>query len=82
MNWFQRMFESLFGWKISKAVDTPQENTKSQRLQCIRFITERGEQLAVLLTTEEFESGIRRWVETIDTMPIDTVDPEKDERIP
>jgi hypothetical protein len=44
-------------------------------------MTERGEQVAVLLTTEEFERGITRWVDTIDSMPIESVDLEKDERI-
>lgn len=44
-------------------------------------MTERGEQVAVLLTTEEFERGLTRWVETVDTMPIDTTDPNEDEGI-
>lgn len=44
-------------------------------------MTERGEQIAVLLTTEEFERGLTRWVETVDTMPISMTEDEDDERI-
>ena len=54
---------------------------QSERLHCIRFMTERGEQVAVLLTTEEFERGLMRWVDTVDTMPIDTTEPSEREGI-
>jgi hypothetical protein len=52
-----------------------------ERLHCIRFVTERGEQIAVLLTTEEFERGLMRWVETVDTMPISMTEEDGDERM-
>lgn len=52
-----------------------------EKLHCIRFMTERGEQVAVLLTSEEFERGLTRWVQTVDTMPIEMVDQEDDERM-
>lgn len=51
----------------------------AERLHCIRFTTDRGEQVAVLLTTEEFERGMLRWVETIDRMPIETIGNDSDE---
>jgi hypothetical protein len=53
-----------------------------QRMHCIRFMTERGEQLGMLLTTEEFQRAVQRWVDTIDEMPIETADPNNDEQIP
>lgn len=56
--------------------------TEDEKMHCIRFMTERGEQIGILLTTEEFERGMRRWVDTVDQMPIETADPEIDERIP
>jgi len=55
---------------------------EDQKMHCIRFMTERGEQIGILLTTEEFERGMRRWVDTVDQMPIETADPDIDERIP
>jgi hypothetical protein len=45
-------------------------------------MTDRGEQIGILLTSEEFETGIRRWVDTIEEMPIDTASPAEDERVP
>jgi hypothetical protein len=33
-------------------------------------MTERGEQLGMLLSQEEFETAVNRWVQTIDRMPI------------
>lgn len=56
--------------------------TEDEKMHCIRFMTERGEQIGILLTTEEFERGMQRWVDTVDHMPIETADPEIDERIP
>lgn len=82
MSWFRKMVDFLFGWKITKVKEEKVNEEMQERMHCIRFMTERGEQLAVLLTTDEFEAGIRRWIDTIDTMPIDTVDVEKDERVP
>ncbi len=83
MNWLRKMFDFLFGWKVTKINEEKKsDDVMQERMHCIRFMTERGEQLAVLLTTDEFETGIRRWIDTIDTMPIDTADVEKDERVP
>ena len=44
-------------------------------------MTEKGEQIGILLTSQEFERGIHRWVDTIQEMPIDAVDPQIDEGI-
>lgn len=81
MGWLKRLIEKLTGLQISKVGDSEDTAPQAQKMHCIRFMTERGEQVAVLLTTEEFERGITRWVETIDEMPIESVDLEKDERI-
>ena len=79
MRWLRDLFRALFG---GSAVLPPKPVVPvPERLHCIRFMTERGEQVAVLLTTEEFERGLTRWVETVDTMPIDTTDPSEDEGI-
>lgn len=80
MSWLKRLIEKLTGLRISKVADA-EKTSAPEKFHCIRFMTERGEQVAVLLTTEEFERGITRWVETIDEMPIEPVDIEKDERI-
>ena len=79
MAWFKRLF-SYFGWSLirsNEAVLPPEE----ERYHCIRFMTDRGEQIGILLTSEEFETGIRRWVDTIEEMPIDTANPTEDERV-
>jgi hypothetical protein len=52
-----------------------QEETQAEQYHCIRFMTERGEQLGMLLTHSEFQTAVQRWVENIDTMPIEVVDP-------
>lgn len=79
MRWLRDLFRALFGGDAElppkPVIPVP------ERLHCIRFMTERGEQVAVLLTTEEFERGLTRWVETVDTMPIQMVDEEADERV-
>jgi hypothetical protein len=41
-----------------------------EKYHCVRFMTEKGEQLGLLLTHEEFEKGVFRWVQKIETMPI------------
>jgi len=33
-------------------------------------MTERGEQVGMLLTHEEFEIAVNRWVQNVSTMPI------------
>ena len=43
---------------------------KIEKYHCVRFMTEKGEQLGLLLTQEEFERAIFRWTQTIETMPI------------
>jgi hypothetical protein len=54
-----------------------QENTQPERYHCIRFMTERGEQIGMLLTQEEFETAVSRWVHTIKTMPIQESDEQE-----
>ena len=80
MRWLGDFFRALFG---KATAPPPPINVPDQpeRLHCIRFMTERGEQVAVLLTTEEFERGLMRWVETVDTMPISMTEQDADERI-
>lgn len=80
MAWLKRLLE-YFGWTLARSneiVIPPKE----ERYHCIRFMTDRGEQIGILLTSEEFETGIRRWVDTIEEMPIDTASPVEDERVP
>jgi hypothetical protein len=45
-------------------------------------MTEKGEQIGILLTTEEFERGIARWVDTIDEMPIQMTNDVNEESMP
>lgn len=71
-----RWLLSLFGREPEPTTEDP-----PQRYHCIRFITDRGEQVGVLLTDEEFERGITRWVDTVDEMPIEATDPDGDERV-
>ena len=73
MGWLQRLLNR-------KPVEV--EEPKDEKMHCIRFMTERGEQVGILLTTEEFHTAMKRWIDTVDQMPIDTADPEEDERIP
>jgi len=73
MGWLQRLLKREL---------PPKQEVKDERMHCIRFMTERGEQVGILLTTEEFERAIQRWVDTVDHMPIETADPEIDERLP
>lgn len=63
MKFFKRMFGSDA---------EPQEEIESKpvKYHCVRFMTERGEQVGMLLTQEEFETAVNRWVQTIKTMPI------------
>lgn len=72
MKWLSRLFGK------SEEVD---DDETPERFHCIRFRTDKGEQVAILLNSEEFERGMRRWVETIDTMPIETTDEDSDEGI-
>ena len=73
MQWLSRLF--------GRSEPEETEDEAPQKLHCIRFMTDRGEQVAILLTTEEFERGMLRWVETIDTMPIEAIDKDSDEGI-
>ena len=77
MKWLSRL-SRVFGKSESEEVD---DNEPPERFHCIRFMTEKGEQVAILLNSEEFERGMRRWVETIDTMPIEATDKDSDEGI-
>jgi hypothetical protein len=51
-----------------------QTEQKEEQYHCIRFMTERGEQIGMFLTQEELERGVSRWVEQIKTMPIQETD--------
>ena len=80
MSWLKRLFER-FGWtftRVNEAVVPPTE----ERYHCIRFMTDKGEQIGILLTADEFEVGINRWVDSIGEMPIETADPTEDESVP
>jgi hypothetical protein len=82
MSWLKRLVK-VFGWDISSIskedpIIAPEE---PEKMHCIRFMTEKGEQIGILLTSQEFERGIHRWVDTIQEMPIDAVDPQIDEGI-
>lgn len=61
-------FSKLFGAKEPEP--TPSPEPRPQKFHCIRFMTERGEQLGMLLTHEEFDTAVSRWVQTVSTMPI------------
>lgn len=61
-------FSNLFKGKEPEPL--PPSQPPVQKLHCIRFMTERGEQLGMLLTHEEFENAVSRWVQTVSTMPI------------
>ena len=53
----------------------PLSPVKEEKMHCIRFMTERGEQLGMFLTHSEFQTAVQRWIDTIETMPIEAVDP-------
>jgi hypothetical protein len=57
------------------------DEKKPLKYHCIRFMTERGEQMGLLLTQEEFEVAVNRWVQTIDEMPISET-AENEEGVP
>lgn len=80
MNWLKRLFE-YFGWTVTRVEKEEVEQAKV-RYHCIRFMTDRGEQVGILLSDDELETGLRRWVDTIEEMPIETANPTDDERIP
>jgi hypothetical protein len=79
MNWLKRLLK-FFGWELSSVKDETVE--EPIKYHCIRFMTDKGEQVGILLTTDELERGLNRWVDTIQEMPIDTVDTNADERVP
>ena len=64
MNFLKRLF--------GKGEETPPEteNQPPVKYHCIRFMTDRGEQLGMLLTHEEFEVAVKRWVSQISAMPV------------
>ena len=80
MNWLKRLFE-YFGWTVTRVEKEEVEQPKV-RYHCIRFMTDRGEQVGILLSDDELETGLRRWVDTIEEMPSETANPTDDERIP
>lgn len=49
---------------------TPEITKPQEKYHCIRFMTERGEQIGMLLTHDEFETAVNRWVQNVTTMPI------------
>ena len=53
------------------------EEPRPERYHCIRLMTERGEQIGMLLTQDEFETAVSRWVQTIKTMPIQESDEQE-----
>ena len=61
-------FRNLFKAKEEEE-DLPR--SKPTKYHCIRFMTEKGEQLGMLLTHEEFDIAVHRWVQNVSTMPID-----------
>jgi hypothetical protein len=79
MNWLKRLFK-YFGWSFTRA-DQMVVPPKQEKFHCIRFMTDRGEQIGILLTGEEFETGIRRWVDSIEEMPIETTNATDEESI-
>jgi hypothetical protein len=80
MNWLKRLLE-YFGWSLTRT-DEMVVAPEQEKYHCIRFMTDKGEQIGILLTSDEFETGIRRWVDTIEEMPIEMANPTEDERIP
>jgi len=60
-----KFIKQLFGKS-----ETPLSPPKIEKYHCVRFMTEKGEQLGLLLTHEEFERAVFRWVQNIETMPI------------
>ena len=63
MNFIQRLLGK-------KQEDPPPVEPTPQKYHCIRFMTARGEQLGMLLTHEEFETAVNRWVSQISSMPV------------
>lgn len=62
-----KFLQRIFGLE---ATEERLEEPKPEKYHCIRFMTERGEQVGMLLTQDEFERSVNRWVQTIKTMPI------------
>jgi len=63
MNFIQRLLGK-------KEEPPPPVEVKPEKYHCIRFMTARGEQLGMLLTHEEFETAVNRWVGQISSMPV------------
>ncbi len=70
-----RFFSKLF--KANVEEDTPPP--KPTKYHCIRFMTEKGEQLGMLLTHDEFDTACHRWIQNVSTMPIDEQTDKEDE---
>ena len=49
---------------------TENQNQPPPKYHCIRFMTDRGEQLGMLLTHEEFDVAVKRWLNQISAMPV------------
>lgn len=67
-----KFIKKLFGHP-----EPPPPPARLEKYHCVRFMTEKGEQLGLLLTHEEFEIAVFRWVQNIDTMPIQE-DPQEE----
>jgi len=67
-----KFIKKLFGHP-----EPPAPPARLEKYHCVRFMTEKGEQLGLLLTHEEFERAVFRWVQNIDTMPIQE-DPQEE----
>lgn len=73
-------FGKLFHSKKDKETDHLTQPKKSdERYHCVRFMTEKGEQLGMLLTHKEFDTAVHRWVQNVSTMPIDELADKEDE---
>jgi hypothetical protein len=63
MNFLKRLFAKA-------EEEAPPAEVKPQKYHCIRFMTDRGEQVGMLLTHDEFETAVNRWVSQISSMPV------------
>ena len=61
-----RFLRAIFG----QSEPEPKTEPKQEKYHCIRFMTERGEQVGMLLTHDEFETAVNRWVQNVSSMPI------------
>lgn len=64
-----KFLQQLFG-KAPDPPPSPNIPIMNPKYHCIRFMTERGEQIGMLLTQDEFEVAVNRWVQNVSQMPI------------